>query len=410
MKSKRFGFLRHYRKIRIEGFNLSALVNKCIKDGIILKNLQWNNQLESTAEIKEEDYSRFRKAAGHSYRMTVEKEGGAVPFLRNMKTNIVTIAGAFLLGAFIYYQSLFIAEIRISGYMSISEESIRTTLAEAGLYEGARKTDNYNDAKAALYRGHDKITWVSIHEDGRLINVQISEASDEEEAQPPDDVAVNIIAEKSGIIESILPLQGNALVQNGDYVNRGDILISGAFEYQSSNYSRGDEVFTMYSHADGSVYAKVPQQITYYFEKNERIKEPTGKSAVGISVRLGDISFDTTRALCKYDAAVRSEKVIVDTARPLPLTVKLVKVEEVRIKECKADIKKLNKVTEAALRQYEKDNLGEGESIASRKIEYSDTANTVKASVFLEVIEEIGTEKVIKVEKSEKNNEEKADE
>ena len=48
----------------------------------------------------------------------------------------------------------------------------------------------------------------------------------------------NIVAAKAGIIENITPLTGNAQVEKGDYVNEGDILISGKFEYKTSNYSR----------------------------------------------------------------------------------------------------------------------------------------------------------------------------
>ena len=410
MKSKKFGFLKHYRKIKIEGFNLNALLNKCIEEGIVLKNLRWNSKLESTAEVKAEDYGRLGKAAGYSYKMSVEKEGGMIPFFGKIKANIVTVTGAFLLGAFIFYQGMFVAEVRVSGYESISEESIRSTLENAGLYEGVKKPDNYNDAKAALYREHDKITWVSIYEDGRLIKVQISEASDAEDAVPADDTPVNIVAEKSGIIESVQPLQGNADVQKGDYVSEGDVLINGAFEYQSSDYSRGDEVFTMYSHAKGSVYARVPKQLTYYFEKNERKKEPTGRWMAGLYLKVGNMSFDTVSAFCRYEASVRNEKTLVDLVKPVPLTVELVKIDEVKVTEKRTDSRTLNEVTEAALRQYKKENLGEGKSLVNNEIEYSDTANMIKANVFIETIEEIGIEKVIKVKKTDKNNEEKADE
>ena len=95
---KRFGFLRHYRRIRVEGINLVALINKCIKNDITLKDLRCKDTLESTVCVKDEDYSRLRKAAGHSYRITVMGEGGAVPFLRSIRKNIIAVIGAFLLG------------------------------------------------------------------------------------------------------------------------------------------------------------------------------------------------------------------------------------------------------------------------------------------------------------------------
>lgn len=60
---KKFGFLRHHRKIRIEGTELHKIVNKCIKNDITLKDLRCKDTLESTVCVKDEDYSRLRKAA-----------------------------------------------------------------------------------------------------------------------------------------------------------------------------------------------------------------------------------------------------------------------------------------------------------------------------------------------------------
>ena len=57
MKSKKFGFLKHYKKIKIEGLNLNNIINKCIKNRIDLRNLRCNDNLESTVEIKNEDYN-----------------------------------------------------------------------------------------------------------------------------------------------------------------------------------------------------------------------------------------------------------------------------------------------------------------------------------------------------------------
>lgn len=55
----------------------------------------------------------------------------------------------------------------MDGYIGLTETELRQTLAEAGIREGERKPDSYDDAKAALYKNHREITWVSIFEDGR---------------------------------------------------------------------------------------------------------------------------------------------------------------------------------------------------------------------------------------------------
>lgn len=406
MKSRKFGFLHHYRRIRIEGTDLGRVINKCIKEDIDLRNLQCENKLESTVEVKGDDFDRLSKAAGNSYRITVIGEGGAAPFLKTMKSNAAAIAGAFLLGAFIFYQSLFIAEIRIDGYSSISEESLRRVIADAGLYEGAKKPRDYGDVKKAIYEEFDNITWASIYEDGRLLKISIAEASDNEEAEVPDDSPADIVASKSGMIESITPLKGNAVVEKGDYVNEGDVLISGEFEYQSSDYSRGDDIFVMYSHAEGGVLARTPHMLTYYMEKNRRIKEKTGNRMFGIVLEFGDVHIDTVSYFNRYEASVRTEHSLLDTVKPLPVKISFVKLEEVDIKEEHMDMEKAQAVVEAAVRQYQRENMKDGAQVTDSSVDYSESEGLLRADVLLEVLEDIGEEKPIKVKKENKDKQE----
>ena len=396
---RKFGFLHHYRKIRIEGINLSSIVNKCIKNGIVLRNLKWNDPLESTVEIQNDDFAQLKKTAGNSYKLTVLKEGGAVPLFKSMKANVTAIAGAFLLGALIFYQSLFVAEIRIDGYRSITEASIRQVISDAGLYEGVKKPDSYEDIKKALYSSFEDITWVSIYEEGRLIKVRVAESSGQDEADKGDNTPVNIVADRSGMIERIIPLQGNACVQKGDYVNKGDVLISGVFEYQSSDYSRGDEIFTMYSHAKGQALAKVPVHLTYYLEKNERIKEKTGSSVHGIYLRVGDFEADSASFFNRYDVSERKDKKILDFVKPLPVEFSFVTIEEIELTDNPRSPEHAEPAVEAVIRQYEREQLSGEEKILSSSVDYSESEGLLKADILLEVLQDIGKEKAVKIKK-----------
>lgn len=401
----KFGFLKHYRKIKIEGPGLSRVINKCIRDRITLRNLRWRSDIEYTAELKGEDYHRLREMAGHSYKVTVLKDGGVLPVVRNIKGNILTVMGAFLLGALIFYQSMFIAEIRIDGCGRVEETALRETLKEAGVYEGARKVGNYSSVKEMLYETFDSLTWISIYEEGRLLKVNVSESENKEPSVSKETKPVNIVAEQSGIIEDIRPLQGDAKVKKGDYVNRGDVLISGKHKYKSSDYSRGDGEFIMYSHAEGPVMARMPKHITYYFEKNERRKTYTGNSFFGIFVRIGDFSFDTTKGWGGYEVSVRNEKNLMNFIRPLPVCIKVVTVKEAELLEKPRKKDDIQKIVDAVMRQYEKDELKEKESIRNKTVEYSESEGCIKASIMAELYKDIGVEKEIDIKKDKKERE-----
>lgn len=364
----------------------------------MLKDLKWHDPLESTVKLKDEDFGTLKKLAGHSYRMSTLSEGGMIPFFRSMKSNILTITGAFLLGALIFYQSLFVAEIRVDGYTSIAESELRRTLAEAGLYEGVRKPEDYSSIKSAVYENHESVTWVSIYEDGRLIKVTVAEAGKAKEADKADDTPVNIVATRSGMIEKITPLQGNAKVREGDYVNKGDVLISGRLKYQSTDYSKGDGFFMMYSHAEGQALAKVPRQVDFYMQKCRRSKVLTGRFIPGIYIKIGDMQLDTARKLNKYKTSVRKENVFIDAVRPLPIKLSFVRIQEAELIEDRYSDAKLQRVVDAAVRQYAREELDSGEEIVSFDVDYSESENLIKASVLMEVLEDIGEEKAIKVD------------
>lgn len=364
----------------------------------MLKDLKWHDPLESTVKLKDEDFGTLKKLAGHSYRMSTLSEGGMIPFFRSMKSNILTITGAFLLGALIFYQSLFVAEIRVDGYTSITESELRQTLASAGLYEGVRKPEDYSSIKSAVYENHESVTWVSIYEDGRLIKVTIAEAGKAKEADKADDTPVNIVAARSGMIEKITPLQGNAKVREGDYVNKGDVLISGRLKYQSTDYSKGDGFFMMYSHAEGQALAKVPRQVDFYMQKCRRSKVLTGRFIPGLYIKIGDMQLDTARKLNRYKTSVRKENVFVDAVRPLPIKLSFVRIQEAELTEARYSDAKLQRVVDAAVRQYAREELKAGEEIVSFDVDYSESENLIKAGVLMEVLEDIGEEKAIKVD------------
>lgn len=397
----KFGFLKHYRKIKIEGIDLVGIINKCIQQRITLRNLRWKNEIEYTAELKKDDCDKLKHLAGSSYRMTVLKEGGIFPLFEKMRYNIITILGAFLLGALIFYQSFFIAEIRVEGCRLLSETDIRETLRSAGIYEGARKEKSYEEIKNELYKEYENITWVGIYEEGRLLKVEISETDSVENPENSSKISdgekpCDIVASKSGIIQEVLPLRGNAQVEKGDYVNEGDVLINGIFKYKTSNYSKKEEEGVMYSHAKGTVMARVPQHITYYFEKNVREREYTGNYFFGIRFKAGDLCFDTASGRGGYEVSEAEIKEIFNISRIFPLSMEIVKVREVKLKERAASYDDVENVIAASLRQYKKDNMDEKEDILQSSITYSESENLIKASVFLETLLDIGIEKELK--------------
>lgn len=361
--------------------------------------MKCQGSFETEAMVNEDDYEELKSTASNSHNITTIKKYGYAEALQWLKNHKGCVLGAFLLGAFIFYQSIFVAEIRVYGYRSIAETEIRQTLRDAGLFEGCKKRDDYSSVKAAVFDEFENVTWVSIFEEGRLIKVTIAEGSKAREAKEADKSPVNVVANKSGMIEKVLPIEGNAVVKKGDYVNEGDLLISGKIKYKSTDYSKGDKEYVMYSHAQGHVYAKVPEKIAFYIEKNRRIKTNTGRWYPGIHMKIGELEVDTAGGMTRYEVSQRKENTLVSLVKPLPLYFGIVRVEEVELGEDVISRQKAYKVVNAAIREYEKSNYDGEERVLTKEITLLEEERLIRADVFIEALEDVGREVEIKKDK-----------
>lgn len=392
-------FTEHYRKIKIEGFQPDKLVDRCIRDRIRLRGITFVSNLELTLFVSDRDFKKLKKMAGNRYKITILGNGGCrywLGFLRNRK---ITILGMILFAAFLYYQSLFVVEIRIDGYEKISEASLRETLAEAGLYEGCRKKLDVDSIKIRLYEEYDNISWAGITLDGNLAQVKISEGANpikKEETKVAKKKPCNIVADKAGYISSVDPEEGLRAVKDGAYVKKGDVLITGKIPLNSTAYTADSEDETeTYVHAAGTVEAKIPQRLHFFAEAYERIKKETGRCIWGISIN----GHNPAKALNTYETCIVETKNLFNIVKPFRLKVDLVCVKEVRISQRKAGNRELKKAVNAQVRRYVKENLPESTQILNKSLNFSREKNIITIGVTLETLQKIGIEEEIVVDK-----------
>lgn len=392
-------FTEHYRKIRIEGFQPEKLLDRCVRAKIQLRAVTFVNSLELTLLVSGRDFRKLKKMAGNRYKITVLSDGGCRHWLRVFWNRKITILGILLFAAFLYYQSLFIVEIRIDGYEKISETALRKTLAEAGLYEGCRKDLDVNQLKIRLYEEYEQISWAGITLDGNLARVKIAEGASpvkKEKTKVPRKKPCNIVADKAGYISRVEPREGLRAVKDGAYVKKGDVLIRGKVPLNSTAYGTGSENETeTYVHAAGTVEAKIPKRIHFFAEATERIKKETGRFTWGISIN----GHNSAKALNSYETSVIETKNLLNIVKPFRLKVDFVRVKEVRVYEKKVTNEELKKAAGARARQYVKENLPQNTQILNKSLNFSREKNIITIGVTLETLQKIGVEEEIAVDK-----------
>lgn len=391
----RGSFLKHSLRIKVEGFEQQKLLTECLRSGITIKDIHTASEIEMSLTLMEWDYQKFVKLSKNRYHISILKESGYKPAVRKTFAKRSTIVGLILFALILFYQSTFVSEIRIIGYESFTEEEIRESLKEAGLYEGCSKRVDLKQVKLHIYQDLDNIAWIGVKYLGNLAEVTIAEGTIT--PKPVDkSKPCSIVAEKEGYVEKTNPREGVIAAAIGSYVKPGDVLISGIVPIKSTAYGTpASEMTERYVHASGEVYAKVPYRLFYYQEKYKYIKHPTDTSTFGIHLDIGDLKVNTAKVLYNYDNSIYTERVLLNLIHPIPINLGLVKINEVEVTRQERSQSEIKKEANRLVRYSLKEIVPENTQILNKSLKFSSGENIIGVAIMLETLEEIGKEKEI---------------
>ena len=206
-----------------------------------------------------------------SYKFSVVKETGVYDILNKIKRNYIFCI-CLLIGVILFFiMSNLVVKINIIHENSEIREIIADELDEYGIKVLSFKK-SYKELdkirQEILDKYPEKLDWMEFDVDGMIINVRIEERIITDTNK--DDKVCNLVAAKSGIINDIKVEQGEVLVNINDYVNEGDILVTGVINY--------NEEMKRTTCASGEIYAttwytvdvKIPFEYSEYVETGKK--------------------------------------------------------------------------------------------------------------------------------------------
>jgi len=249
-------FLRYINgnvRFSVAGEFAERFVNLAARERIPLWDCKRRSgTLNATTSAK--SYRELRGIAKKTgVRLRIEEKYGA-PFTRRKyrrRWGLLSGFGIFL--TFLITMSLFIWNVDVTGLETIPESRVLQTLEELGVHPGSlRMSIDVRSAERRALLLMPELSWISINIEGSNVSVEISERR-----MPPIIVDAgapcNLVASVEGQIVSINVFEGQALVQPGDAVAQGDILISGVTQDGAGN--------NLFRHARGEVRARIERQI-----------------------------------------------------------------------------------------------------------------------------------------------------
>ena len=192
--------------------------------------------------------------------ITVKKTGGLPVWLhaRRQRYGLMlgTIAAVFL----VIFMQNFIWRIDVVGNESVTTEQILDFLDDYGLFEGSYIPRlNTDKIQNRVLIDSDKISWISININGNVASVEVREISDSQQGVGVDTPA-NLVASKSGQIVQVQILSGNVIVASGDFVEEGELLVSGIFDSKTEGYRVTRAEGKVYAQTSEEIYIKIPYE------------------------------------------------------------------------------------------------------------------------------------------------------
>ncbi len=223
--------IKGYIRIKFSGENISLFLNECHKRSYVLNNIK---KSEDTyyADVKSIWYSSIISLADE-YNITVCVNGrfGILMKLIVYKGRKAFFALMAFLALYYGINSCFVSEISIQGNKIFSDTQILRCLSDNGLEKGSLKfgidPEKFQNEFIKKFPG---ISWIWLEIDGTKAIVSVREKVTKPDFHD-DSFLCNVVAAKDGVIKNAISSSGTLLVSEGMFVKKGDILISGVYDF-----------------------------------------------------------------------------------------------------------------------------------------------------------------------------------
>ena len=280
-------YRKGYVRLRFWGESPERFLNLCAYHRIPV----WNLISIDKAYEMNTTVEGFRRLKGICRKSRVQikiigKYGLPFFFYRNKKRK------AFFLGFFLGLGLLFLLSrhiwnIHVEGNVYNSTQTILNYLEELNVRHGVLKKDlDCSYIAAQMREKFPDITWVSAKISGSRLILEIKENGALEESKEAENtVPVDLTAQTSGTIVSMVTRQGTPLKRQGDTCAAGEVLVSGRLDIKNDS---GEIIGYEYTQADGDIY--IQHDLEYYQEFSMDYEKPvyTGEKKKGLLLQLGD--------------------------------------------------------------------------------------------------------------------------
>ncbi|MFC4022756.1 sporulation protein YqfD [Oceanobacillus longus] len=294
MKFSKGSKVTGYVTILVKGTAPELFFQKCASEGVPVWNVKKRDKESCEGDISLSDIKKMKQIRRKTiYKVTFTGRNG-YPFIVNRFLKKKPLVFGLLISIlFFLVLSNIIWEVKIKGVPKDIEEKIDKQLTAYGVHPGAWlfSLDSPTEIQQKLIQDIPELLWAGVDQKGTTFYLEGVEKIIVQEADPKQ--PRNLVASKKGVITKMYVSKGTPMVRVNDYVELGDILVSGDVERADSTDSEEKEDKEQESMiepiaAEGEILANTWYEVSLTIPLKYNYQKLTGDKESKFFLKTGD--------------------------------------------------------------------------------------------------------------------------
>ncbi len=267
---KFFYFLQGYVIIKADGKNIYRFFNLCSEQGINIYNIV-HNKIYTFTVLRKDLKKAVHAARKSEIKINRVKICGLPKILSRLRSRLCFTVGAALFVLFFSAASMFLWSVEVDENCDIDPQAVKSVLSEIGVKPGVPlcRLPDRQTMKEKLINSFDNVPWAWVYINGVRAKVVLHSGT----VAPiviKEDAPCDIAAKRDGFIVKVSSKKGMKLINEGNAVNAGDIVISGYVD-------TGEDKPKFETHAEGDVLALTSYKLSESYSLTRENPIPTGR-------------------------------------------------------------------------------------------------------------------------------------
>ena len=275
---------------KVTGAQPEDFLNLCARENLILWRMLQRDLVTLEIQVTARQFPRLEALArGMGFEVTAEAHRGLPYFFLRFRRRYALLAGLAVCLVLFGVGARTVLTIDVTGNETLTKEEIISQLRLCGVSVGTYGPGiPIREVENQMMLAMDQLTFFSLNLHGTRAEVIVREKDPAPELRQ-ETVPTDVISSAAGVITHIEPWVGDAQVQEGDAVLKGDVLISGYMELDTVGNEweeNGPVLGQLLVHAEGEVWAETRHVMTAQIALTAPAKVYTGEETTRYSLSL----------------------------------------------------------------------------------------------------------------------------